>query len=241
MGCHQTCPQMRNCTSGNDGREKILLWVQSDSTCPVLVAKIFSFPSDPNHPHILRHPVPQRGGSRSSRTRGGMRWTQAAHLTRALPCGRRSRVVLTPRRWCQVLGKQASCKFLGGDGGKQARSPGRARRKPLKPLRGECRATRCDRGDELVCFLPLHMRLRAHRAPGIPCALCFSRRRNMHNSGVSRREMAEPYVELERLAFRGPCVTRHSGSFRPRFYCRPRCVAVATRSKRSKVRIASAS
>ena len=26
------------------------------------------------------------------------------------------------------------------DGGKQARSPGRARRKPLKPLRGECRA-----------------------------------------------------------------------------------------------------
>src|ERR1700733_11217725 len=26
-----------------------------------------------------------------------------------------------------------------GDGDKQARSPGRARRKPLKPLRGECR------------------------------------------------------------------------------------------------------
>ena len=25
------------------------------------------------------------------------------------------------------------------DGGKKARSPGRARRKPLKPLRGECR------------------------------------------------------------------------------------------------------
>ncbi len=38
-------------------------------------------------------------------------------------CGRRSRVVLTPRRWCQVLEKQASCKFLGGDGGKKARSP----------------------------------------------------------------------------------------------------------------------
>jgi hypothetical protein len=34
----------------------------------------------------------------------GMRWTQAAHLTRALPCGRRSRVVLTPRRWRQVRG-----------------------------------------------------------------------------------------------------------------------------------------
>ena len=34
-----------------------------------------------------------------------------------------------------------------GDGGKKARSPGRARRKPLKPLRGECRVNRCDRGD----------------------------------------------------------------------------------------------
>jgi hypothetical protein len=30
---------------------------------------------------------------------------------------------------------------------------------------------RCDRGDLLVCFLSLHARLRAHRAPGIPCAL----------------------------------------------------------------------
>ncbi len=56
----------------------------------------------------LHRPVPQRGGSRSSRTRGGMRWTQAALLTRARACGRRSRVVLTPRRWRQVLEKQAS-------------------------------------------------------------------------------------------------------------------------------------
>jgi hypothetical protein len=48
--------------------------------------------------------------------------------------GRRSRVVLTPRRWRQVSGDNAT-----GDGDKQARSPGRARRKPLKPLRGECR------------------------------------------------------------------------------------------------------
>src|SRR6202035_4488583 len=37
----------------------------------------------------------------------GMRWTQAARLTSALPCGRRSRVVLTPRRWRQVLEKQS--------------------------------------------------------------------------------------------------------------------------------------
>ena len=38
-----------------------------------------------------------------------------------------------PDAWCQVGGSSA------GDGSKRARSPGRARRKPLKPLRGECR------------------------------------------------------------------------------------------------------
>jgi hypothetical protein len=55
-------------------------------------------------------------------------------------CGRRSRVVLTPRRWRQVS-RSAMSALTGltrgyprGDGGKQARSPGRARRKPLKPL-----------------------------------------------------------------------------------------------------------
>jgi hypothetical protein len=47
--------------------------------------------------------------------------------------GRRSRVVLTPRRW------RLSLRAIADDGGKRARSPGRARRKPLKPLRGECR------------------------------------------------------------------------------------------------------
>ena len=40
-------------------------------------------------------------------------------------------MVLTPRRWRQVLEKQ----LLGGEGGNKARSPGRARRKPLKPSR----------------------------------------------------------------------------------------------------------
>jgi hypothetical protein len=71
-----------------------------------------------------------------------MRWTQAAPKTRALSCGRRSRVVLTPRRWRQV-GDDAS--HHADDGGKKARSPGRARNKLLKPPRagmpGDPRAT----------------------------------------------------------------------------------------------------
>src|SRR6267142_4032369 len=53
---------------------------------------------------------------------------------------RRSRVVLTPRRWRQVCGVASAQPGLdktysADDGGKRARSPGRARRKPLKPLR----------------------------------------------------------------------------------------------------------
>jgi hypothetical protein len=88
-------------------------------------AKIFLFPPDPNQFTDSRRPVPQRGVSRSSRTRGGMRWTRAAPKTSALTCGRRSRVVLTPRRRRQVLREDAR-----DDGDKQARSPGRARNKP---------------------------------------------------------------------------------------------------------------
>ena len=116
---------------------------QCDLACPVPFAKRFHFAAWPNQSHILRRPVPQRGGSRSSRTRDGMRWTQVALLTRACAGGRRSRVVLTPRRWRQVCGMAMSALTgptrRAGEGDKQARSPGRARRKPLKPLRGECR------------------------------------------------------------------------------------------------------
>ncbi len=122
--------------------------IQAVSTCPVPPAKIFRFPSDANHLHVPCRPVPQRGGSRSSRTRGGMRWTWVAHLTRARPSGRRSRVVLTPRRWRQVSRKAMSAltgptrRYPRGDGGKQARSPGRARNKPVKPSRREGRVFR---------------------------------------------------------------------------------------------------
>jgi hypothetical protein len=49
--------------------------------------------------------------------------------------------------------KSSRSKLLGGDGGKQARSPRRARRKPLKPLRREGRVFRWTCGDALACFL----------------------------------------------------------------------------------------
>jgi hypothetical protein len=104
---------------------------QADATCPVPSAKIFLFPSDANHLHIVRIPAHTKGAFRDRHGRRvGMRWTRVALLTRAHPCGRRSRVVLTPRRWRQVGERNFT-----DDGGKQARSPGRARNKLLKPSR----------------------------------------------------------------------------------------------------------
>ena len=59
--------------------------------------------------YIYRHPVPTRGALRG---RHG-RWVRDAvdadsAFDEWRDSGRRSRVVLTPRRWCQVLEKQAS-------------------------------------------------------------------------------------------------------------------------------------
>jgi hypothetical protein len=92
----------------------------------------------------------------------------AARETKAL-MGRRSRVVLAPRRWCQV-GDDAS--HPADDGGNKAQSPGRARRKPLKPSRRECRSNGLTCGDfarVLVSFA--REAAGAADASGIPCAL----------------------------------------------------------------------
>jgi hypothetical protein len=85
---------------------------------------------------LLRTSCPARGALRDRHER----WVQdamdaATSEDEWCACIRRSRVVLMPRRWHQVARKCPR-----DDGGKKARSPGRARRKPLKPLRRECRS-----------------------------------------------------------------------------------------------------
>ena len=89
----------------------------------------------PNQRHILRHPVPHRGAARDRHERGagcGGRGCVArrAALTRtAKSCGPDTPTLVS-----------SSCGAIrGSDGGKKARSPRRARRKPLKPLRREGR------------------------------------------------------------------------------------------------------
>src|SRR5438046_586546 len=59
---------------------------------------------------------------------------------------------------------------------------------------------RCDRGDyaRVLCFI-WHARLRAHRAPGIPCALCFEGREIRAQLGrFTPRECKGVFDELER-------------------------------------------
>src|ERR1700722_14386581 len=119
-----------------------------------------------------------------------MQWTRMVLLTRGPEADVRSRVVLTPRRWCQVCEKE------------------RRRRWPTSPEhRGEhdiavktiAWGMPGDSGVTcmLVCALPLplHTRPRAHRAPGIPCAL------NSERAGISEHLAKKPFGEIAK-----PCL-----------------------------------
>src|SRR5665213_3379481 len=87
-------------------------------------------------------------------------------------CVRRRRVVLTPRRWRQVLERLT---LLGGDGGKKARSPGRARisRQTTAQGRPECFRFTC----MLVCAFLVHQCTRDRGCsvhPAFSAPLCGS-------------------------------------------------------------------
>ena len=101
-----------------------------------------------------------------------------------LACGRRSRVVLTPRRRRQVGGS-----FSTSDGDKKARSPGRARNKPLKPSRAGMPG---DPGATVVTnSCAFYLCARGYGCNGHPAfPTPFVGRRFMHNSGAARGENA---------------------------------------------------
>jgi hypothetical protein len=111
---------------------------KSPKTCPALRAKIFRLTRRANQRYGSARLTRREGRCARHEMRGGMRWTRKLRETNAAERGRRSRVVLTPRRWRQVREKQV----LTDDGDNKARSPGRSRRKPLKPSRREGRVSR---------------------------------------------------------------------------------------------------
>ena len=75
---------------------------KSPKVCPSLCAKRFRLTRRANQSYQLAPSHPMRGALRTSRTRGGMRWTRSLRTTNASPRGRRSRVVLAPRCWRQA-------------------------------------------------------------------------------------------------------------------------------------------
>ena len=112
-------------------------------------------------------------------------------------------MVLTPRRW-----RQAGERNFTGDGGKKARSPRRARRKPLKPLRGECRAFS---GVTVVTNARVYYTTRA--AAGASGArhslrpLISEGRIFPARLGRMRREIVKPYLQL----FQSHCLRQTRG------------------------------
>ena len=90
--------------------------------------------------YISRHPASQEGRFAVVTDVGcGMRWTRQRRSANTL---RGRAALMRTAKSCgpdaPTLASSLRIQFAG-DGGKQARSPGRARRNPLKPLRGECR------------------------------------------------------------------------------------------------------
>jgi hypothetical protein len=96
---------------------------------PVSFAKIFLFAAYPNHFHIHRHPTPLEGRIAIVTDAGRDAMDAGGALTRACAGGRRSRVVLTPRRWRQVSRMAMSAltgltrRYPLDDGDNKARSP----------------------------------------------------------------------------------------------------------------------
>src|SRR3954465_6952471 len=98
-------------------------------TCPAPTTKINAFVFEAKH--RPNRAVSSHQGALAIVTDAGRDAMDAnTPLTNGAERGRRSRVVLTPRRWRQVLRSDAQ-----SDGDNKARSPERSRRKPLKPLR----------------------------------------------------------------------------------------------------------
>ena len=109
--------------------EKILVRNQRDLPCPVPLAKIFLF-SRNQITSTFTPSRPTKGRCATSRNAGRDAVDAGGAGDEASSCGRPSRVVLAPRRRCQVGGGNPA-----GDGDKKARSPGRARNRPLTPSR----------------------------------------------------------------------------------------------------------
>ena len=117
----------------------------------------------------------------------GMRWTRR--------CCRRT-VSKRTEKACGPGAPTLALSFVDDDpqddGGKRARSPGRARSKPLKPSRGESRLKPSEPVvTRLVCFSTFAREAAGAAGTRLSPRPLFSRVLSSHNSDATRREKAE--------------------------------------------------
>jgi hypothetical protein len=172
---------------------RMIRWANQQFRCPAPFTKIFLFSFDPNHRLILCRPVPNEGRLAIVTNAGRDAVDATALLTnsanadgevvwfRRPDAGVKSGGLIPARRRWQ-----------------ESRSPRRARRKPLKPLRREGRTASAEPVCSCAPFsLPLHARPRVQRAPGLPCALSFQRAgRCWQNSREMRGEIVKVCLDL---------------------------------------------
>ena len=154
-------------------RQKFDLLKQFKLICPVqsLSKKFFALPVGQIISTSPRRLVSQEGRLAIVTKRGAGCGGRGGAATNAQPAD--GKVVWS---WSPDAGIKLAETTSAGDGGKKARSPRRSRRKPLKPLRGECRAkTGVTVVTTRVCSLYLACEAAgALGAPGIPGALTLS-------------------------------------------------------------------
>jgi hypothetical protein len=116
------CKARRRTAPSIYAKKLLVVADQADLRCPVLTEKFSRFARranlpqsarlilPPNQRQIPHYPVPLKRGVCAIVTDVGcgMRWTRACQRRMTLIRGRRSRVVLTPRRWRQVCERQLS-------------------------------------------------------------------------------------------------------------------------------------
>src|SRR6266496_4799796 len=104
------------------------------------------------------------------------------------------------------------------DGGKTAWSPRRARRKPLKPLRGECRLNPSEPVvTMLVCFVLFRTRgCGCSEHPAFPAPSVSLGERFLQDSDASRREIAKSYLKFVHVIARSEATKQSTLLFKPR-------------------------
>jgi hypothetical protein len=140
---------------------------KSPNRCRAPSLKIFPFPSEANHLFICRRLVPLEGRLAIVTDAGRDAVDATCQKTNGIACGRRSRVVLTPRRWRQVLEKQASR-------GRWWQTSPVTRESPEETVKTIAQGNAGCLGEPVVTtrvLSTLAHGLRVQRAPGFPCAL----------------------------------------------------------------------